>query len=137
MGHDLKFPASLTSDLKWKLSEKHIYFVYDNALHLLFLLKQLDPVVQLLLEKQQVRCVCFLSGLAGFPLGPNLHLHKTTISMRWLCKWSQACCYDIRKENTLWSPLLFLKNNVHSSSSHTTVTVVGFFFTFGCQFGFG
>lgn len=79
--------------------KKQFYFVCDNVLCLRFLLKKSDSVVQLFLEEQQSRRVRFQSGPAGFPLGPNLHLRKeTTISMRWLWKKTQTCCYDIRKE---------------------------------------
>lgn len=45
----------------------------------------------------------------------NHNVHKV------VGKWLQACCYDvIRNKTTLWSPLLFLNNNVHSSSCHTS-----------------
>lgn len=45
-------------------------------LHLFFLLKQLDSVLEPFLEKHQVRCLWFLSGLTGFPLGVHIHLQK-------------------------------------------------------------
>ena len=51
-----------------------LYLIHDAALRLLLLLKQLDPVLEPFLETQQVRCVCFLSGFAGFPLGLNIRL---------------------------------------------------------------
>lgn len=79
--------------------KKRLYFVCNYVLHLFFLLKKSDSVVQPFLEEQQIRCVRFQSGPAGFPLGLNLHLcRETTKSMRWLWKRAQTCCYDIRKE---------------------------------------
>lgn len=53
-----------------------LYLLHYTILHLLLLLKQLNPFLELFLEMEQVRCVCFLSGLAAFSLGLWFHLQK-------------------------------------------------------------
>ena len=66
----------LTKSAGKKSLREKLYFVHHTALHFFLLFKQLDSVLEPFLEKQQVGCVGFQSGLAGFPLGLRIHLQR-------------------------------------------------------------